>query len=50
MRFGRAQALARTGENWAGIAAACGYADQAHLAREFAELAGQTPTEWRLAA
>ena len=50
MRFGRAQALARSGEDWAGIAAACGYADQAHLAREFAELAGQTPTEWRLAA
>lgn len=28
------------------IAVACGYADQAHLAREWAELAGCSPTTW----
>jgi AraC-like DNA-binding protein len=48
MRFHQACRLARTGEEhgWAGIAAESGYADQAHLAREFAVLAGESPTAW----
>lgn len=50
VRFGHAQALAREGESWADVAAACGYADQAHLAREFLELSGSTPTAWKNAA
>lgn len=46
-RFTRAQALARRGgDGWADIAVACGYADQAHLIREFREFAGATPMEW----
>lgn len=44
VRFNRALQLSRHGDdNWAGIAADCGYADQAHLAREFRDLAGATP-------
>lgn len=50
IRFGHAQSLARKGEGWADVAAACGYADQAHLAREFLELSGSTPTGWKNAA
>ncbi len=50
MRFNRAQQLARAGEDWADIAASCGYADQAHLAREFQEMSGSTPTAWKAAA
>lgn len=48
MRFHRACRLAHTGEarGWAAIAAESGYADQAHLAREFSTLAGETPTAW----
>ena len=48
MRFHRACRLARTGDarGWAGIAAESGYADQAHLVREFSTLAGETPTAW----
>ena len=48
MRFHRACRLARTGTSsgWAGIAADSGFADQAHLVREFAALAGEPPTAW----
>ena len=48
MRFHHACRLAR-GEarsGWAGIAAESGYADQAHLVREFSTLAGEAPTAW----
>jgi AraC-like DNA-binding protein len=45
VRFNRALSLSkRQGDDWAGIAADCGYADQAHLVREFRQLAGETPT------
>lgn len=44
VRFNRALGLARQQTvDWADIAADCGYADQAHLVREFRDLAGQTP-------
>lgn len=48
MRFDRAcrLALAGGGAGWADIAAEAAYADQAHLAREFAELAGEPPRAW----
>ena len=48
MRFHEACRLARTEGvcGWAGIAAESGYADQAHLVREFSALAGETPTAW----
>jgi AraC-like DNA-binding protein len=48
MRFHHASRLARGGacSGWAGIAAESGYADQAHLVREFSTLAGETPTAW----
>lgn len=45
-RFNRALDVARNGAGrWADIAVDCGYADQAHLVREFRVLAGRTPGE-----
>ena len=45
VRFNRALGLSRQDKSdWADIAADCGYADQAHLVREFRDLGGQTPT------
>lgn len=48
MRFHRACRLARAGTSsgWAGIAADSGFADQAHLVREFVSLAGEPPKAW----
>jgi AraC-like DNA-binding protein len=48
MRFHEACRLAQTEASggWAAIAAESGYADQAHLAREFSDLAGEPPTAW----
>lgn len=43
VRFNRALRLSAT-QDWAGIAVDCGYADQAHLAREFRQMAGHAPT------
>lgn len=48
MRFERAERLLRlpTGPSLASIAHACGYADQAHMTREWSEFAGSSPTAW----
>jgi AraC-like DNA-binding protein len=51
-RFNRALDLANRAAqpDWADLAAECGYADQAHLTREFGEFAGATPTGWQARA
>jgi AraC-like DNA-binding protein len=51
MRFDRATAALRdpTGRSLAEIAYECGYADQAHLTREFREFAGLSPRRFRAA-
>jgi AraC-like DNA-binding protein len=47
-RFERARAMVRRagGPSLARVAAECGYADQAHLTREWRSLTGATPTGW----
>lgn len=49
-RFGAAQEYAKTGAPWSEVAARFGYADQAHLSREFRSFTAQTPTQWRAEA
>jgi AraC-like DNA-binding protein len=47
VRFQRARSLLVEGDRpLAEVAVDCGYADQAHLTREFRELAGDPPTTW----
>jgi AraC-like DNA-binding protein len=48
LRFRRASGLlaGRTGRSISDVAATCGYADHAHLDREFRALAGCTPSEY----
>ena len=51
VRFQRVQTASRVqAPNWADIAADCGYADQAHLVREFQALAGMAPGAWHAEA
>ena len=45
-RFDRARRLLSSGAPIAAVAAACGYADQPHLTREFTGLAGCPPSTW----
>ena len=47
-RFNVALRRARQGDNlWAELASECGYADQAHLVRDFNKFAGDSPTGWQ---
>jgi AraC-like DNA-binding protein len=45
-RFQRSVPLVRSGHDLADTAARCGFADQAHMTREWARLAGTSPTRW----
>ncbi len=46
-RVARAQELIRLGRDLSGVAAACGFADQAHMTRLFRSIIGCTPAQWR---
>ncbi len=46
VRFDRARRQLRPGRRMADVAAAAGYYDQAHLAREFQALAGVPASRW----
>ncbi|HVI06594.1 MAG TPA: AraC family transcriptional regulator, partial [Sphingomicrobium sp.] len=47
-RLHRSLALSQDGAcGWAQVAASSGYADQAHMIREFVDLLGESPTAWR---
>jgi transcriptional regulator GlxA family with amidase domain len=49
MRFERAQELLRSrpGQTIASVAARCGYADQAHMTRDWHAFTGSSPGRWR---
>ena len=49
LRFNRAVARVRAGDDLAAVAAACGYYDQSHLTREFGALAGLPPAAYAAA-
>ncbi|WNJ93206.1 AraC family transcriptional regulator [Bosea sp. 685] len=46
-RLDRARAMLRSGLEIADVAAACGFADQSHLTRQFRRAFGVTPGRWR---
>lgn len=46
-RANRARRLITAGESLADVAAACGYADQSHMTREFKRRYGMTPAAFR---
>lgn len=46
MRFRRSTGLVANGHGLALVAARCGFADQAHMTREWERLAGTTPGRW----
>lgn len=46
-RVAKAQELIREGRVLSGVAASCGFADQAHMTRMFRTVIGCTPAQWR---